>query len=251
MINENLHKQPVALDRLQHRALRLDTHTRDLTTVKSLNAFFVTVAEFGECSRDYPVVFVATGKAADGQPPEVAPVAVFGLQPAQNLCVENDLWRTRYVPLALRLYPFAMARVPPDQLVLVLDNSWPGFQAERGEALFDGQGEPSAFTLKVRDELEAFEHDVERTRLFCAKLVELKLLREMRFDAQLPDGQKVVVDGFLTIDDAKVSALSDAEVLMLHKTGGLGLIHAHQISLGNMTRLAEWLVARRSGAAAA
>jgi hypothetical protein len=81
-----------------------------------------------------------------------------------------------------------------------------------------------------------------------ALLVEKDLLRDMRFDATLPDGSKLGVDGFLTIDEQKLSALSDADVLMLSRNGLLGLIHAHQISLGNMGRLVEWHVERQAAA---
>ena len=38
MINENLHKKVVALDRVKHRDLKLDLGMRDLGTVSALNA---------------------------------------------------------------------------------------------------------------------------------------------------------------------------------------------------------------------
>jgi len=46
MINENLHKKAVALDRVKHRDTKLALNTRDLTTVGALNAFFVAGTEF-------------------------------------------------------------------------------------------------------------------------------------------------------------------------------------------------------------
>ena len=45
MINENLHKSPVALDRVKHRELKLDRSARNLSRLKELNAFFVSVGE--------------------------------------------------------------------------------------------------------------------------------------------------------------------------------------------------------------
>ena len=59
----------------------------------------------------------------------------------------------------------------------------------------------------------------------------------------------MVVDGFLTVDEEKLGKLSDAEVLELARGGILGIIHAHQISLSNMTRLAEWHAERALAAA--
>ena len=66
-------------------------------------------------------------------------------------------------------------------------------------------------------------------------------------NATLPDGRQHTVDGFLTVVDKKITELPDAVVGELHRSGVLGLIHAHQISLGNMARLVEWHVARLAG----
>jgi hypothetical protein len=242
MINENLHKKAVALDRVKHRDLKLDLAARDLSSVHALNAFFVAGTEFTDACKEFPVVWVAAGNGADGKP-QVAPIAVFGLQAGQNLCTDANGWRVRYVPAVLRLYPFALARVGPSEMVVCFDESWAGF-GNQGEALFDDKGEPSAFIVNVQKQLENFEVEVERTRLAGALLVEKGLLRDMRFDATLPDGSKVSVDGFLTIDEDKLGKLSDADVVTLSRNGLMGLIHAHQISLGNMARLVEWHVER-------
>ena len=247
MINENLHKQAVALDRVKHRHTKLSLTARDLSGVAGLNAFFVAGTEFTDACKEYPVVWVKAGEV-NGKP-QVAPIAVFGLVAGQNLCLANNAWRVRYVPAALRLYPFGLARVAADQMVVCIDESWAGFNTEEGEALFNADGEPSEFTLNVQKQLENFENEVERTRLAGDVLVAKGLLRDMRFDATLPDGNKLSVDGFLTVDDDKLAALSDAEVVELSRNGLLGMIHAHQISLGNMARLVEWHVERLGAAA--
>ena len=249
MINENLHKKAVALDRVKHRNLKLDLSARDLGAVSGLNAFFVAGTEFGDACKEFPVVWVAAGKDDAGKA-QVAPIAVFGLQQGKNLCVDANGWRTRYVPAVLRLYPFALARVAPTEMVVCVDESWVGLGAQ-GQALFNDAGEPSEFTLNVQKQLETFEGEVERTRLAGALLVEKGLLRDMRFDATLPDGSKLTVDGFLTVDEEKLGKLSDAEVVALTRNGLMGLIHAHQISLGNMARLVEWHVERLAAEKAA
>lgn len=245
MINENLHKKVVALDRVKHRDLKLNLNARDLTTVKGLNAFFLAGTEFSDACKDYPVVWVAAGNDESGKP-QVAPIAVFGLQAGQNLCIDDNGWRVRYVPAVLRLYPFALARVGPTEMVVCFDESWVGFGNE-GQALFNAQGEPGEFVVNVQKQLENFEVEVERTRLAGAALMEKGLLRDMRFDATLPDGKKLTVDGFLTIDEEKLNQLSDADILTFTRNGLMGLIHAHQISLSNMARLVEWH-AERAGA---
>ena len=71
------------------------------------------------------------------------------------------------------------------------------------------------------------------------------MLRPTRFDATLPDASKLVVEGFLALDEDKLAALPDAAVVELNKTGVLSLIHAQQISLGLMRALVERRVARK------
>ncbi|WP_395699693.1 SapC family protein [Aquabacterium sp.] len=240
MINESLHKKPVALDRQMHRDLRLDRNARDMTRNKSLNAFFIAAGEFADACKDFPVVWVPAGQDEQGKP-QVAPIAVFGLQQGINLCIDAaDRWRVRYVPVMLRSYPFAMARTSATEMVLCVDESWIGFSKETGERLFNDDGTPTELTLGVQRQLEQLEMDVERSRLYGAKLLELNLLRDMQFEATLPDGSKLQVNGFLTVDEDKLNALPDAAMLDLARSGLLGLIHAHQISLSNMARLAEW-----------
>jgi hypothetical protein len=239
MINENLHKKPVALDRQQHRNLKVDRNARDMSVNKKLNAFFVAAGEFAEACKDYPLVWVRAGEDDKGAP-QVAPIAVMGLQAGYNLCIDAaERWRVRYVPAMLRLYPFAMARTSATEMLLCVDESWVGL-GDIGDPLFNEAGEPTELTLSVKQQLELLEGDIERTRLYGNKLVELNLLREMQFDATMPDGSKVHVNGFLTIDDERLRALTDAQVLEASRSGLLGLIHAHQISLSNMSRLAEW-----------
>ena len=104
MINQNLHKKVVALDRVKHRDLRIDLSARDLTAVNALNAFFVAGTEFTDACKEFPVVWVNAGEDEAGKV-QVAPIAVFGLKEGQNLCTDADGWRVRYVPVDRWLAP--------------------------------------------------------------------------------------------------------------------------------------------------
>ena len=75
-------------------------------------------------------------------------------------------------------------------------------------------------------------------------LIDLDLLQTMRFDATLPDGKTLTVDGFLAVDEKRLADLAHAKVVELHKNGVLGLIHAHLFSLGLMRALVERRLAR-------
>lgn len=243
MINQNLHRQPVALDSAQHRQLKLQLPVTDWAVAKDLNAIFVAAAEFGDICREFPIVFVKAGKEADGSD-AIAPIAVLGLTQNENLYVSGERWRAQYLPVILRLYPFCIARLDDQRFAICVDMAFKGVGAEAGQRVFADDGQASELLNSMREQLEVLEGEIQRTRLVGKRLLELGVLREMRFDATLPGGRQHTVDGFLTVDDAKMTALPDDVVGDLHRTGVLGLVHLHWVSLGNMRRLVDWHVER-------
>lgn len=249
MINPELHKTPVALDREKHRHLKLNTGLNNLEAAQGMNAFFVTAAEFADTCKEYPVLFLPAGKDAQGVE-QVAPVAVFGVAQGENLFIKDGRWDAYYIPAVLRAYPFTMARIGDDQFAVCFDEAWKGFSQTEGTALFDDKGEPAAVLNGVREFVEQIEVEIERTRLVGQKLMEMKLLQPKRFDAKLPDGSPLTIDGFYAVDEERLAGLTDAELLNLHRSGIMGLLHSHQISLGNMRRLIDKRIAQSTPAAA-
>jgi hypothetical protein len=252
LINPQLHVQPVALDAQQHRQLRVSLPVTDWSVAKRLNAVFVAATEFSDVCKEYPIVFVRAGKEADGRE-QIAPVAVLGVLAEQNLYLDGPeltQWRAAYRPAVLQAYPFCIGRVDEQTFAICIDMAWSGLGAEGGQALFDSAGQASEVLKAVRQHLELLEREIRNTRAFGSKLLELDLLRDMRFDATLPDGRKHTVDGFLTVDVDKAGKLPDPVVGELHRNGMLGLIQLHWTSLALMRRLVDWHVQRHPAAAA-
>jgi len=250
LINQNLHRQPTALDSAQHRHLKLRVPVTDWSVANRLNALFVAAAEFGDVCREFPIVFVRAGKEPDGRD-QIAPIAVLGLSLNQNLYVDGATWRAQYMPAVLRSYPFCIARIDGQRFAVCVDMAYAGIDDPAGTSVFEADGQPSALLKTMQPQLETLEAEIQRTRRVGQRLLELDVLRDMRFDATLPDGSKHSVDGFLTVDDKKMTALPDAVVGELHRSGVLGLVHLHWVSLGNMRRLVEWHAQRVAIAAPA
>ena len=249
MIIGNLHKQMVALDRQLHRAWRIRQPSMDWSVAAELNAVFVAGTEFGDACREYPILFVRSGADDQGRP-LMAPIAALGLAPKQNLYLQGRGWRASYMPALLRSYPFAITRVGAEQrAVLSIDAGWSGWSQTDGLPLFDAAGEPSEHLTKMHKQLEQIELEVQRTRELGSLLRDKELLREMRFDAELPDGEKLKVDGFYAVEEQLLAKLSDADVLLLQRSGVMGLIYAHLVSLGNLRRLVQWRIDAKPAAA--
>ncbi|MDT9001439.1 SapC family protein [Paucibacter sp. APW11] len=229
----------VPLDRELHKKLRLDTSKSTLDKVKGLNSLFLTVVEFAEACKEFPIVFVRVGEAVEGKPAPVAPLAVLGLKPGVNVIIKDDKWTANYTPAYLRRYPFAMARInEANDIAVCFDSEWSGFSESEGTPLFAEDGQPTEFTLNAKNFLEGFEQESERTRLACDALVAADLLQDMRFEATMPNGEKIDVEGFLTVNEQKLAELDDAKVLEFFRNGLLSVLELHRVSLGNMSRLA-------------
>jgi hypothetical protein len=244
MIDPTLFATPVALDRALHRAQRLKPQGVRFDRTAGMNALFVAAVEFIDVARDYPIVFIEAGKGDDGQR-EVAPVAVLGLTQGENLMLAEDgSWAARYVPALLRGYPFGLARSDGQNYVVVIDEKAEALSASEGEPLFDATGQATPMLEERRKFIEQLEAEAQRTRLLGRSLLELDLLQPMRFDATLPDGRQLTVDGFLTVDETKLGALPADKLEPLHRNGILAMIYAHRFSLQLMRSLVERRIAR-------
>ncbi len=238
MSNPPMYGDLLPLDREAHKNLKLDTTKSVVSRVANQNSVFLAAVEFADACKEYPIVFVRAGNgAADGKA-AVAPLAVLGLRPGSNLFVEGDKWNGTYVPAYVRRYPFVMARVEEgsNNMAVCFDTSWDAFNETTGEALFK-DGQPTEFVLNAKSFLENFEQEAERTRLICELLVDLDLLQDMRFEATLPNGEQIDVEGFLALDEKKYAELPDDKVLQLHRNGLIAMIEMHRLSLTHMNRL--------------
>ena len=240
MIVTNLHKEPIALDTVLHRDLRLKNELNAIPRLAPFTSFMVSVSEFADAALSFPILFVRAAPDALGKD-TVAPVAVFGMKPGENLFVTADnKWDATYVPAMVRAYPFTMARIEgSDRWAMVFDNSWEGMSRTEGLPLFNEAGEATELLNGIHKFVQDLETDLERTRQACAALLEMKLLKPMRFDATLVTGESLSVDGFMTVDEEVLGKLPDAQIAQMHRNGLLGLLQIHTLSLNNMRRLLD------------
>jgi hypothetical protein len=237
-----LYKKPVLLDRTRHAGKHL--LPLDASVAAAMNVLFCTFGEFVEAGKEYPILFVNSGTAENGGP-QLNPVLLLGLTDGENLSVEDSRWVGRYVPAGLRCYPLGLTRIPRadgsgNELSVVVDESYAGLvDGPEGVPLLNADGEPTETLTNAIKLLEAFDQEAQRTPLFCEKLRELDLLKGMRAEGTLADGETFAVEGFQVVDEEKLRALPDAQVLELHRTGILPLIYAHLGSLTCLQRLSD------------
>jgi hypothetical protein len=241
------YENAVPLNRASHQNLKLRPNPDYFTFASQTNSVLLAASEFPEALRDYPIVFVGQ----EGGP--FAVVALVGFSDKENLMVDaSGRWEANtYVPAFIRRYPFILAtgaNDDPDNMTVCIDEACKGLGTEEGEALFGANGVETEYMKGVVGFLQLFHAEMKRTGEFAARLAALGLLTSKVVNVQ-SNGETKTLGGFFLVDQEKLDALTDAQMLALARSGDLAFIHAHLLSLANVSRLAARLDERLQAAA--
>ena len=133
----------------------------------------------------------------------------------------------------------------PTTFTLCVDEAFSGLNYQgRGQALFTPEGKPTQYVESVLTFLREYVVQAERTKAFCKKLVDLKLLEPMQAQFTLGSGETSSLRGFMAVDRAKLKSLSGEALAELMKTDELELLFLHLQSVRNFGVLRNGLVRR-------
>ncbi len=231
--------KPVALNKVTHQDTKIKLTDGNYDFAKRTNSVILAGIEFTEAAKEYPIVFAQSGES-------IVPVALLGLRNEENLFVEDDgTWDARYIPAFVRRYPFVLTAVPDSQQqVVCIDESYPGFDAKDGEALFSADGEPTPILAKAMEFLEEYQRQYRRTETFLTRLQENDLLMSLNAKVDLVDGKQFALTGLLAVDERKLLELGDEKALEMFRSGELAWIYCQLMSLGCMSRMVDRIAAR-------
>lgn len=160
-------------------------------------------------------------------------MACTGLQSRNNLCVAEDgRWRARYVPAAVRSYPFALDPAQADGL-LVDEASGLLTDGIGGEPLFNEAGGLASFLVQVRTFLQRVQQGQRQLARMAQLLADADILRRVTPVAELDQP-------LYQVDEARWQKLADADVLQLHRRGAAALLYMQLVSQGNKAALQQW-----------
>jgi hypothetical protein len=197
--------------------------------------------EFTEAAKEYPIVFA---KAGDN----VVPVALLGLRNEENLFVDDKgKWDARYIPAFVRRYPFVLAETGDQgQRMVCVDESYPGFNKDDGEPLFEND-EPTRLLKQAIEFLEEYQRQYLRTERFVKRLQDNDLLMSLNARIDMVDGKQFSLSGLLAVDEKKLLALPDDKALELFRSGELAWLYCHLTSLGTLARMVDRVAERVGG----
>lgn len=239
-----------ALDRDRHHALRLGAVERPFAFAQAAHVIPALVAEFPNACRDLPIVFVE-------EQGEISPLFLVGHRAGLSSFVDaGGNWIGRHVPAYLRRYPFIGATSSENEQAICFDPACPALQTSGGEMLFTDEGKPSPTLERVMNFVAEYFVVAQQTREFARELHRLGLLRAIDVRITSASGIHSSFHGFLTVDEAALAALGEAEFEALRRKGYLAAIYAHLLSLANLNDLgtraddAERMAGSRKDAAA-
>lgn len=203
----------------------------------STHAIPLTVDEFVDAQRNYPIVFTA------GDDP--LPIALMGLNEGVNVFIGDDgkLVSEVYVPAYVRRYPFILAKLQQDSddMSLCFDPSADVIKKQdEGNLLFEG-GEATEYTKGVLEFCRKFEESGQRTKAFLEELKKLDILMDGEIAITRSDNPEkpFVYRGFKMVDENKLRELDKDTLEALNKNGMIMLIHAHLFSMNLMRSVFE------------
>lgn len=220
----------VPLDKNNHKDLKVAVDP-SFSYAKNTHLAAASIREFAQLASTMPLVFIQDPKTQNHHV-----VGMLGMEQGQNLFLQGDSWKGPHVPMNILRYPFDV-RPDGEKLGVFIDEN-SDLINENGQALFAGD-EPSDF-LKARQQLLSDLANSEMlTQRFVAKVVELDLLEDVQIRLQYKSGQQRNVTGMKGISEKKLYALTEEQVVELHKAGFLGALYAMMLSLGQLNRLVE------------
>lgn len=225
------YRNPEILQFNSHKGLRFRP-VRTVDFAAKQTAAPIVLAEFSAACLEYPIVFARGESDSDW-----IAIVVTGLQPEQNVFVDaNGEWRGRYVPASIRRYPFVLAKTGGDDFSVAADLDAPHFE-KSGELVFNTDGSPSDVMRDVLSLLQEFQAQADITSKFISRLMADDLLQETTVNVQLPDLVTHPIGKIWMVNEQKLLAASDDLLLNLAKSGELGFIYAHLLSLRNLSSL--------------
>ena len=220
----------------KHRQLRIRTgYSAELGD--SVTYVMTYPLEFRDIQSCYPILFTK-----DPNTGGFFAAAVLGLEPEQNLFLQDDSWDAGYIPALVQRQPFLIATSgegddkPP---MVSVDLDHPRVSEDEGEALFDSDGEPSEFLKKKIELLDKLHNGLQHGSGFVDTLLKHELLEQVTLDLAFGDGSKQTLEGFYCIAEERLYQLEGDVLESLNKAGFLQPIFMAVASLSRIRDLID------------
>lgn len=216
------------LNNTDHRKLRIEM-ARGAEFGDDIMSALTFPDEFRNVQTYYPIVFQ---KDEEGG---YQPVALFGLQPGENLFLEGSRWDAHYIPLSVEREPFLIGRSSNGAEVHI-DLDHPRVGAESGQALFFEHGGATEFLEHVSTILGMLHTGVQDIAPYIDALLKHDLLESFVLDMQMDEETHNRFTGYYTINEDRLRGLGGE---VLGELSSAGYLMPTFMALASMTHFRD------------
>ncbi|KJY94991.1 SapC family protein [Pseudoalteromonas ruthenica] len=227
-------RQFQGLNAQTHKNLRIKKDL-PLNSLEKQQAVPVVLSEMPKLAAEFPLVFL---RQSNG---ELAPFALFSLEPQRNNFVEQGKWLAKRTPLALFNQPLILSQTKGNDYIVAVDMQSEliaNAEDESTVAMFNDDGSETEALKGRKQHLVHFTQQQHQTREFTKLLVEYELIepRQLVVESQ---GEKKELQSFFVLNQKKLEGLSQRKYIELKKLGVLYHCYAMIMSLEHLPSLLE------------
>lgn len=227
----------VLLDNVKHKDLRIISK-RSTSLGDNIPSLVTFPFEYRDIQTNFPICF-----CKDPETGNFYTAALFGFEENENLFLEGDNWDAAYTPLMIERQPFFIGSQPSqdgeEQRVIYIDMDSPRVSTTDGEGLFLEQGGTSEYLQRISSILEAIHQGQKQTKEFVDVMLKYDLIENFSLNVELNDGTQNQLQGFYTINEERLNALSSEAVTELMASGHMQSAYMVIASMSNFRSLIE------------
>jgi hypothetical protein len=223
---------PVLLNNIDHADIRVRLG-HGAAFGDAVNQIELLPTELEAAQRDYPIVLRRTEGGWRA-------VALLGLDAHENLFLDGESWRARYVPALAQRGPFSIG-IPREggEPMIHIDLDHPRVSRDEGEPLFRDHGGNAPYLDHVAKVLQVIYAGAEAAPAMYAAFEEAGLIAPVTLEIELPGGRKYRVPDCHTIDLGVLAQLAGDTLAALNARDFLRAAVWIASALGNVSRLIE------------
>jgi len=227
----------VLLDNISHKNTKIITK-RSISLGDSIPSLMTFPFEYRDIQTNFPICF-----CKDSESGKFYTAALFGFEENENLFFDGDNWDAAYTPLMLERQPFYIgnqhSQNGEERRLIYIDMDSPRVSAGEGEKLFLEKGGTSEYLQRISSILEAIYEGQQQTNEFVELMLKYDLIESFSLKVELNNGTQNQLQGFYTINEDSLYALSSEAVSQLITTGYMQAAYMMIASMSNFRSLIE------------
>jgi hypothetical protein len=231
----NANHQP--LNNVTHQDIKVIT-ARHPSLGDNVAVTTVFPVELTQLQADFPILLKKSGEN------RFELIALMGFSEGENLLFDGDVWTASTVPLTMIRSPFLIGfemqmdnGIPVESPVVHIDMDSPRISNSQGQPLFLPQGGNSEYLDYITRVLITIHQGQAQTDQQVELIQKHDLIEPLAINMTMPSGNKLNVEGMLTINEEKFNALTSDAIVELHQSGALTTIYMMLASLANVKKL--------------